>query len=166
MEYLIISCSTCIDTWGNRLNSGFLLLAFFLCETGSIAIIVPLVLLVVLITTVVTGVFICRRRQRYFLIWQPSLCFCFFLHVQKYTVHINNVAFSHLQLFQVLLCHRGKRVQRQPITNGGINVEIGNPSYNMYEVDHDNHADAGSLLKPNFTLDPHKVCVGIFYIHS
>lgn len=53
--------------------------------------------------------------------------------------------------------HRGKRVQRQPMTNGGINVEIGNPSYNMYEVDHDNHADAGSLLRPNFTLDPHKV---------
>uniref|UniRef100_A0AAY4C6I0 Uncharacterized protein n=1 Tax=Denticeps clupeoides TaxID=299321 RepID=A0AAY4C6I0_9TELE len=80
--------------------------------TGNIAIIVPLVLLVILITTVVTGVFICRRR--------------------------------------------GKRVQRQPMTNGGINVEIGNPSYNMYEVDHDNHADAGSLLRPNFTLDPHK----------
>ncbi|XP_016117005.1 low-density lipoprotein receptor-related protein 1B-like, partial [Sinocyclocheilus grahami] len=59
----------------------------------------------------------------------------------------------------VFICRRrqrGKRVQRQPITNGGINVEIGNPSYNMYEVDHDNHADAGSLLKPNFTLDPHK----------
>ncbi|KAM9364417.1 LOW QUALITY PROTEIN: low-density lipoprotein receptor-related protein 1B-like [Pholidichthys leucotaenia] len=51
---------------------------------------------------------------------------------------------------------RGKRVQRQPMTNGGINVEIGNPSYNMYEVDHDNHADPGSLLRPNFTLDPHK----------
>lgn len=44
------------------------------------------------------------------------------------------------------------------MTNGGINVEIGNPSYNMYEVEHDNHADAGSLLRPNFTLDPHKVC--------
>lgn len=43
------------------------------------------------------------------------------------------------------------------MTNGGINVEIGNPSYNMYEVDHDNHADAGSLLRPNFTLDPQKV---------
>lgn len=55
------------------------------------------------------------------------------------------------------LSPRGKRVQRQPMTNGGLNVEIGNPSYNMYEVDHDNHADAGSLLKPNFTLDPHKV---------
>uniref|UniRef100_A0A8C2AJW7 Low density lipoprotein receptor-related protein 1Bb n=1 Tax=Cyprinus carpio TaxID=7962 RepID=A0A8C2AJW7_CYPCA len=84
-------------------------------SSRSIAIIVPLVLLVILIATVVTGVCICRRRQR------------------------------------------GKRVQRQPVTNGGINVEIGNPSYNMYEVDHDNHADAGSLLKPNFTLDPQKV---------
>ncbi len=69
----------------------------------------------------------------------------------------------HLQLFQVLLCRRGKRVQRQPITNGGINVEIGNPSYNMYEVDQDNHADAGSLLKPNFTLDPQKVCGWHFF---
>uniref|UniRef100_A0A8C7S0A9 EGF-like domain-containing protein n=1 Tax=Oncorhynchus mykiss TaxID=8022 RepID=A0A8C7S0A9_ONCMY len=56
---------------------------------------------------------------------------------------------------------RGKRVTRQPMTNGGINVEIGNPTYNMYEVDHDNHADAGSLLRPNFTLDPHK---GTFYL--
>ncbi|XP_029103120.1 low-density lipoprotein receptor-related protein 1B-like isoform X3 [Scleropages formosus] len=80
----------------------------------SIAIIVPLVLLVILITTLVAGVLICRRMQR------------------------------------------GKRVQRQPMTNGGINVEIGNPSYNMYEVEHDNHADAGSILHPNFTLDPHK----------
>uniref|UniRef100_A0A3P9M179 Low density lipoprotein receptor-related protein 1Bb n=1 Tax=Oryzias latipes TaxID=8090 RepID=A0A3P9M179_ORYLA len=61
---------------------------------------------------------------------------------------------------------RGKRVQRQPMTNGGINVEIGNPSYNMYEVDHDNHADAGSLLRPNFTLDPHKVgsCLKIMHL--
>ena len=43
------------------------------------------------------------------------------------------------------------------MANGGLNVEIGNPSYNMYEVDHDNHAVAGNLLHPNFTLDPHKV---------
>ncbi|XP_028834762.1 low-density lipoprotein receptor-related protein 1B-like isoform X3 [Denticeps clupeoides] len=80
----------------------------------SIAIIVPLVLLVFIIITVVVGVLICKRRQR------------------------------------------GKRVQRQPMANGGLNVEIGNPSYNMYEVEHDNHADAGSILHPNFTLDPHK----------
>lgn len=44
------------------------------------------------------------------------------------------------------------------MSNGGMNVEIGNPSYNMYEVDHDSHSDAGSILHPNFTLDPHKVC--------
>lgn len=50
------------------------------------------------------------------------------------------------------------------MTNGGINVEIGNPSYNMYEVDHDNHADAGSLLRPNFTLDPHKVGVCVCHV--
>lgn len=34
------------------------------CLPGSIAIIVPLVLLVILIVTVVVGVYICRRRQR------------------------------------------------------------------------------------------------------
>uniref|UniRef100_A0A8C1IX14 Low density lipoprotein receptor-related protein 1Bb n=1 Tax=Cyprinus carpio TaxID=7962 RepID=A0A8C1IX14_CYPCA len=78
---------------------------------------------------------------------------CMFKNAQP--IKTNRVS-RHLQLFQVLLCRRGKRVQRQPVTNGGINVEIGNPSYNMYEVDHDNHADAGSLLKPNFTLDPQK----------
>uniref|UniRef100_A0A671SCE3 Low density lipoprotein receptor-related protein 1Ba n=1 Tax=Sinocyclocheilus anshuiensis TaxID=1608454 RepID=A0A671SCE3_9TELE len=57
---------------------------------------------------------------------------------------------THLSL------HRGKQVQRQPMANGGLNVEIGNPSYNMYEVDHDNHVDVGSFLHPSFTLDPHK----------
>lgn len=68
--------------------------------------------------------------------------------VRHVSCHVMMAGSTHL---------RGKRVQRQPMTNGGINVEIGNPSYNMYEVDHDNHADAGSLLRPNFTLDPHKV---------
>uniref|UniRef100_A0A672NBG1 Low-density lipoprotein receptor-related protein 1B-like n=1 Tax=Sinocyclocheilus grahami TaxID=75366 RepID=A0A672NBG1_SINGR len=50
----------------------------------------------------------------------------------------------------------GKQVQRQPMANGSLNVEIGNPSYNMYEVDNDNHVDVGSFLHPSFTLDPHK----------
>ncbi|KTF82839.1 hypothetical protein cypCar_00021490 [Cyprinus carpio] len=63
----------------------------------SIAIIVPLVLLVCIIAAVAVGLLICKR------------------------------------------CRRGKQVQRQPMANGGLNVEIGNPSYNMYEVDHDNH---------------------------
>ncbi|MBZ3875678.1 Low-density lipoprotein receptor-related protein 1B [Sciurus carolinensis] len=47
-----------------------------------------------------------------------------------------------------------KTIRRQPIINGGINVEIGNPSYNMYEVDHD-HNDGG-LLDPGFMIDPTK----------
>uniref|UniRef100_A0AAR2M5Q5 EGF-like domain-containing protein n=1 Tax=Pygocentrus nattereri TaxID=42514 RepID=A0AAR2M5Q5_PYGNA len=81
----------------------------------SIAIIVPLVLLVIIVGTVTVGVLVCKRRQR------------------------------------------GKRVQRQPMANGGLNVEIGNPSYNMYEVEHDNHVDVGGFLHPSFTLDPHKV---------
>ncbi|XP_030628050.1 low-density lipoprotein receptor-related protein 1B [Chanos chanos] len=78
----------------------------------SIAIIVPLVLLVFIIATVVVGILICKRRQK------------------------------------------GKGQQRQPMINGGLNVEIGNPSYNMYEVDHDNHV--GHFLHPSFTLDPQK----------
>ncbi|XP_068963649.1 low-density lipoprotein receptor-related protein 1B-like isoform X1 [Petaurus breviceps papuanus] len=81
-------------------------------STRSIAIIVPLVLLVTLITTLVIGLVLCKRKRR------------------------------------------TKTIRRQPIINGGINVEIGNPSYNMYEVDHD-HND-GSLLDPDFIVDPTK----------
>uniref|UniRef100_A0A803JVQ7 Uncharacterized protein n=1 Tax=Xenopus tropicalis TaxID=8364 RepID=A0A803JVQ7_XENTR len=54
----------------------------------------------------------------------------------------------------LLLCKRRRRaktIRRQPIINGGMNVEIGNPSYNMYEVDH-GHND-GSLLDPNFIIE-------------
>ncbi|KAL6038904.1 hypothetical protein STEG23_007732, partial [Scotinomys teguina] len=81
-------------------------------STRSIAIIVPLVLLVTLVTTLVIGLVLCKRKRR------------------------------------------TKTIRRQPIINGGINVEIGNPSYNMYEVDHD-HSD-GSLLEPSFMIDPVK----------
>nr|XP_033800021.1 low-density lipoprotein receptor-related protein 1B [Geotrypetes seraphini] len=81
-------------------------------STRSIAIIVPLVLLVTLITTLVIGLLLCRRKRR------------------------------------------TKTIRRQPIINGGMNVEIGNPSYNMYEVDHD-HNERG-LLDPNFTTDSDK----------
>ncbi|XP_040330903.1 low-density lipoprotein receptor-related protein 1B isoform X2 [Herpailurus yagouaroundi] len=81
-------------------------------NTRSIAIIVPLVLLVTLITTLVIGLVLCKRKRR------------------------------------------TKTIRRQPIINGGINVEIGNPSYNMYEVDHD-HNDGG-LLDPGFMVDATK----------
>lgn len=49
--------------------------------------------------------------------------------------------------------YRTKTIRRQPIINGGLNVEIGNPSYNMYEVGH-NHSER-SLSE--FTLNPEKV---------
>uniref|UniRef100_A0A8B9F053 Uncharacterized protein n=1 Tax=Amazona collaria TaxID=241587 RepID=A0A8B9F053_9PSIT len=81
-------------------------------STRSIAIIVPLVLLVTLITTLVIGLFLCKRKRR------------------------------------------TKTIRRQPIINGGINVEIGNPSYNMYEVGH-NHSEGG-LLASDFTVNAEK----------
>ncbi|XP_048808618.1 low-density lipoprotein receptor-related protein 1B isoform X3 [Lagopus muta] len=81
-------------------------------STRSIAIIVPLVLLVTLITTLVIGLFLCKRKRR------------------------------------------TKTIRRQPIINGGINVEIGNPSYNMYEVGHD-HSEGG-LLASDFTVNAEK----------
>ncbi|XP_010181893.1 PREDICTED: low-density lipoprotein receptor-related protein 1B-like, partial [Mesitornis unicolor] len=81
-------------------------------STRSIAIIVPLVLLVTLITTLVIGLFLCKRKRR------------------------------------------TKTIRRQPIINGGINVEIGNPSYNMYEVGHD-HTEGG-LLASDFAVNAEK----------
>lgn len=41
------------------------------------------------------------------------------------------------------------------MTNGAMNVEIGNPAYKIYEGDPDD--DAGELLDSDFTLDPDKV---------
>uniref|UniRef100_A0A8C5S2N1 Uncharacterized protein n=1 Tax=Laticauda laticaudata TaxID=8630 RepID=A0A8C5S2N1_LATLA len=79
-------------------------------STRSIAIIVPLVLLVTLITTLVIGLLLCKRKRR------------------------------------------TKSIRRQPIINGGINVEIGNPSYNMYEVGH-NHNERNLS---EFTLNREK----------
>lgn len=65
------------------------------------------------------------------------------------------VMFRQLTPILMLTYSRTKTIRRQPIINGGINVEIGNPSYNMYEVDHD-HSD-GSLLDAGFMVDPTKV---------
>ena len=41
------------------------------------------------------------------------------------------------------------------MTNGSMNVEIGNPAYKIYEGDPDD--DAGELLDSDFALDPDKV---------
>ncbi|XP_045081182.1 low-density lipoprotein receptor-related protein 1-like [Coregonus clupeaformis] len=47
-----------------------------------------------------------------------------------------------------------KGFQHQRMTNGAMNVEIGNPAYKIYEGEPDD--DAGDLLDSDFTLDPDK----------
>ncbi|XP_016109861.1 low-density lipoprotein receptor-related protein 1-like [Sinocyclocheilus grahami] len=47
-----------------------------------------------------------------------------------------------------------KGFQHQRMTNGAMNVEIGNPAYKIYEGEPDD--DAGELLDSEFALDPDK----------
>ncbi|XP_042180439.1 low-density lipoprotein receptor-related protein 1-like isoform X1 [Oncorhynchus tshawytscha] len=47
-----------------------------------------------------------------------------------------------------------KGFQHQRMTNGAMNVEIGNPAYKIYEGEPND--DAGDLLDSDFTLDPDK----------
>lgn len=51
--------------------------------------------------------------------------------------------------------YRAKGFQHQRMTNGAMNVEIGNPTYKMYEGEPDD--DVGELIDADFTLDPDKV---------
>lgn len=53
---------------------------------------------------------------------------------------------------------RAKGFQHHRMTNGAMNVEIGNPAYKIYEGDPDD--DAGELLDSDFALDPDKVKTG------
>lgn len=55
----------------------------------------------------------------------------------------------------VYCLRRAKGFQHQRMTNGAMNVEIGNPAYKIYEGEPDD--DAGELLDADFTLDPEKV---------
>lgn len=50
---------------------------------------------------------------------------------------------------------RAKGFQHQRMTNGAMNVEIGNPTYKMYESGEPD--DVGGLLDADFALDPDKV---------
>ncbi|MGH0138784.1 UNVERIFIED_CONTAM: hypothetical protein FKN15_000913, partial [Acipenser sinensis] len=55
---------------------------------------------------------------------------------------------------------RAKGFQHQRMTNGTMNVEMANPTYN-YEGEPDD--DGGELLDADFPLDPDKVtgCQGV-----
>lgn len=59
-------------------------------------------------------------------------------------------------LFHALPSAKG--FQHQRMTNGAMNVEIGNPTYKMYEGEPDD--DVGELLDADFALDPDKVRSG------
>ena len=48
------------------------------------------------------------------------------------------------------------------MTNGAMNVEIGNPAYKIYEGEPDD--DAGELLDSDFALDPDKVMQGKLFV--
>uniref|UniRef100_A0AAY5E9B1 EGF-like domain-containing protein n=1 Tax=Electrophorus electricus TaxID=8005 RepID=A0AAY5E9B1_ELEEL len=68
---------------------------------------------------------------------------------------IHTCAHTHAQPDAFLTCaHRAKGFQHQRMTNGAMNVEIGNPAYKIYEGEPDD--DAGELLDSDFTLDPDK----------
>uniref|UniRef100_A0A3Q4HI27 Uncharacterized protein n=1 Tax=Neolamprologus brichardi TaxID=32507 RepID=A0A3Q4HI27_NEOBR len=56
-------------------------------------------------------------------------------------------------IVDVFLCS-AKGFQHHRMTNGAMNVEIGNPAYKIYEGDPDD--DAGELLDSDFALDPDK----------
>uniref|UniRef100_A0A3B5PUQ7 EGF-like domain-containing protein n=1 Tax=Xiphophorus maculatus TaxID=8083 RepID=A0A3B5PUQ7_XIPMA len=59
------------------------------------------------------------------------------------------------KLVSLLTCVFSQRAaDHHRMTNGAMNVEIGNPAYKIYEGDPDD--DAGELLDSDFTLDPDK----------
>lgn len=88
------------------------------------------------------------------------LLFLLFKINKACTISGENIQEIICSLFLVFLHYRTKTIRRQPIINGGINVEIGNPSYNMYEVGHD-HSEGG-LLASDFTVNAEKVIFFFF----
>lgn len=74
--------------------------------------------------------------------------YCF---VQCEVLHCVFPEFKTFHLFP----SSAKGFQHQRMTNGAMNVEIGNPAYKIYEGEQDD--DVGELLDSDFTLDPDKV---------
>lgn len=66
-----------------------------------------------------------------------------------------NLPPNNLCLLIFLPLPRAKGFQHQRMTNGAMNVEIGNPTYKMYEGGEPD--DVGGLLDADFALDPDKV---------
>uniref|UniRef100_A0A8D2LBK3 Prolow-density lipoprotein receptor-related protein 1 n=1 Tax=Varanus komodoensis TaxID=61221 RepID=A0A8D2LBK3_VARKO len=77
-------------------------------------------------------------------------------HYLRYCVTLpQNLTFADFCSCLFFPIPRAKGFQHQRMTNGAMNVEIGNPTYKMYEGDPDTD-DVGELLDADFALDPDK----------
>lgn len=84
----------------------------------------------------------------------PPCCGCISPCAALYSVIMTSHTYF-CDLNCILYVCRAKGFQHQRMTNGAMNVEIGNPAYKIYEGEQDD--DVGELLDADFTLDPDKV---------
>lgn len=84
----------------------------------------------------------------------PLCCGCISPCAALYSVILTSQPFPLNKNYILCIC-RAKGFQHQRMTNGAMNVEIGNPAYKIYEGEQDD--DVGELLDADFTLDPDKV---------
>uniref|UniRef100_A0A8D0DF55 LDL receptor related protein 1 n=1 Tax=Sander lucioperca TaxID=283035 RepID=A0A8D0DF55_SANLU len=108
----------------------------------------------------------CDTNEYCFIEWNtflyaPYLCLYMFVYVGTASIVIPVLLLLLLVLLAAgaLFWYRrrmrgAKGFQHQRMTNGAMNVEIGNPAYKIYEGEPDD--DAGELLDADFTLDPDK----------
>lgn len=88
---------------------------------------------------------------------------CGFVPACTFWSHVLSCQTKRVRLDCFCFCCRAKGFQHQRMTNGAMNVEIGNPAYKIYEGEPDD--DAGELLDADFTLDPDKVETNIKHIY-
>uniref|UniRef100_A0A672QRE9 Uncharacterized protein n=1 Tax=Sinocyclocheilus grahami TaxID=75366 RepID=A0A672QRE9_SINGR len=86
--------------------------------------------------------------------WHPSVLWLYFSLCCFVWCNTDLTTSFPLNKNCMLCICRAKGFQHQRMTNGAMNVEIGNPAYKIYEGEQDD--DVGELLDADFTLDPDK----------
>uniref|UniRef100_A0A673GPB8 EGF-like domain-containing protein n=1 Tax=Sinocyclocheilus rhinocerous TaxID=307959 RepID=A0A673GPB8_9TELE len=86
--------------------------------------------------------------------WHPSVLWLYFSLCCFVWCNTDLTTSFPLNKNCMLCVCRAKGFQHQRMTNGAMNVEIGNPAYKIYEGEQDD--DVGELLDADFTLDPDK----------
>uniref|UniRef100_A0A8C2ERD6 Low density lipoprotein receptor-related protein 1Aa n=1 Tax=Cyprinus carpio TaxID=7962 RepID=A0A8C2ERD6_CYPCA len=86
--------------------------------------------------------------------WHPSVLWPYFSLCCFVRCNTDLTTSFPLSKNCILCICRAKGFQHQRMTNGAMNVEIGNPAYKIYEGEQDD--DVGELLDADFTLDPDK----------